>query len=52
MQKKDDKVGNETANNEERRGKKEERERQIKIDSQQKKVQILACAHGWKQKAV
>ena len=41
MQKKDDKVGNKTANNEERQRKKEEQGRQIKVDSQQKKVQIL-----------
>ena len=47
MQKKDDKVGNETANKE---GKKRERERKIEIDSP-KKVQILAFAHVWKTKS-
>ena len=36
MQKKDDKVGNKTANSEERQRTKEEREGQIRIDSQQK----------------
>ena len=46
MQKKDDKVGNKTANKE---GKKRERERKIENDSP-KKVQILAFAHVWKTK--
>ena len=40
MQKKDDKVGNKTANKEERQRKKGERKRQIEIDSQQKKRPI------------
>ena len=46
MQKKDDKVGNKTANKQERQRKKREQERKIEIDSQ-KKVQILAFAHEW-----
>ena len=46
MQKKDDKVGNKTANKE---GKKRERERKMENDSP-KKVQILAFAHVWKTK--
>ena len=46
MQKKDDKVGNKTANKE---GKKRQRERKIEIDSP-KEVQILAFAHVWKTK--
>ena len=46
MQKKDDKVGNKTANKE---GKKKKREGKIEIDSP-KKVQILAFAHEWKTK--
>ena len=44
MQNKDDKVGNKTANKQERQRKKREQERKIEIDSQ-KKVQILAFAH-------
>ena len=47
MQKKNDKVGNKTANKQERQGKKREQERKIQIDSQ-KKIQILAFA--WKPK--
>ena len=53
MQKKDDKVGNITANKEGKEGKKRERERKIEIDSRKikiKKVQILAFAHAWKTK--
>ena len=46
MQNKDDKVGNKTANKQERQRKKREQERKIEIDSQ-KKVQILAFAHTW-----
>ena len=46
MQNKDDKVGNKTANKQERQRKKREQERKIEIDSQ-KKVQILAFAHMW-----
>ena len=49
MQNKDDKVGNKTANKQERQRKKREQERKIEIDSQ-KKVQILAFAHAWKTK--
>ena len=45
MQKKDDKVGNKTANKQERQSKKRERERKLETDSQ---VQILASAHAWK----
>ena len=50
MQKKDDKVGNKTANKQERQRKKREQERKIKIDSQ-KKVPILAFAHEWQTKS-
>ena len=49
MQNKDDKVGNKTANKQERQRKKREQERKIEIDLQ-KKVQILAFAHAWKTK--
>ena len=42
---KDDKVGNKTANKQERQSEKREQERKIEIDSQ-KKVQILAFAHA------
>ena len=49
MQNKDDKVGNKTANKQERQREKREQERKIEIDSQ-KKVQILAFAHAWKTK--
>ena len=49
MQSKDDKVGNKTANKQERQRKKREQERKIKIDLQ-KKVHILAFAHAWKTK--
>ena len=52
MQKKDDKVGNKTANNEERQRKKEEQGRQIKVDSQQKKSKFWSVRMGEKQKAV
>ena len=45
MQNKDDKVGNKTANKQERQRKKREQERKIEIDLQ-KKVQILAFAHA------
>ena len=45
MQKKDDKVGNKTANKQERQRKKREGERKIEIDLQIKKVQILAFVH-------
>ena len=48
MQKKDDKVGKKPANNEERQRKKEERERQIKIDSQQKKSKFWPVRIGEK----
>ena len=48
QKKKDDKVGNKTANKEERQSKKEERERKIKIDSQKKFS--LVCM-GEKQKS-
>ena len=44
MQKKDNKVGNKTADKQERQGKKES-ERKIEIDSQ-KKEQILAFVHA------
>ena len=36
MQKKNDKVGNKTANKQERQGKKREQERKIQIDSQKR----------------
>ena len=49
MQNKDDKVGNITANKQERQRKKREQERKIEMDSQ-KRVQILAFAHAWKTK--
>ena len=49
MQNKDDKVGNKTANKQERQRKKREQERKIEIDSQ-KKVEILGFAHAWKTK--
>ena len=49
MQNKDDKVGNKTANKQERQRKKREQERKIEIDLQ-KKVHILAFAHAWKTK--
>ena len=49
MQNKDDKVGNKTANKQERQREKREQERKIEIDSQ-KQVQILAFAHEWKTK--
>ena len=49
MQNKDDKVGNKTANKQERQRKKREQERKIEIDLQ-KRVQILAFAHAWKTK--
>ena len=49
MQNKDDKVGNKTANKQERQRKKREQERKIEIDSQ-KRVQILAFVHAWKTK--
>ena len=49
MQNKDDKVGNKTANKQERQRKKREQERKIEIDSQ-KKVQIRAFVHAWKTK--
>ena len=49
MQNKDDKVGNKTANKQERQKKKREQERKIEIDSQ-KKVQILAFVRAWKTK--
>ena len=52
MQKKDDKVGNKTANNEERQRKKEEQGRQINVDSQQKKSKFWPVRMGEKQKAV
>ena len=45
MQNKDDKVGNKTANKQERQRKKREQERKIEMDSQ-KRVQILAFAHA------
>ena len=45
MQNKDHKVGNKTADKQERQRKKREQERKIQIDSQ-KKVQILAFAHA------
>ena len=49
MQKKDDKVGNKTANREKGKRKKRKRERKIERDSPKKKqVQILACAHALK----
>ena len=51
MQNKDHKVGNKTANKQERQRKKREQDRKIEIDSQ-KKVQILAFAHVWKTKKV
>ena len=53
MQKKDDKVGNEDANKEERQSKKGEQEKEMEIDSKKKNkknVQILAFAHAWKTK--
>ena len=50
--KKDDKVGNKTANNEERQRKKEEQGRQINVDSQQKKSKFWPVRMGEKQKAV
>ena len=49
MQNKDNKVGNKTANKQERQRKKREQERKIEIDSQ-KRVQILAFVHAWKTK--
>ena len=49
MQSKDDKVGNKTANKQERQRKKREQERKIEIDLQ-KKVHILAFVHAWKTK--
>ena len=49
MQNKDNKVGNKTANKQERQKKKKEQKRKIEIDSQ-KKVQIFAFAHTWKTK--
>ena len=49
MQSKDDKVGNKTANKQERQRKKREQERKIEIDLQ-KNVHILAFAHAWKTK--
>ena len=49
MQNKDDKVGNKTANKQERQRKKREQERKTEIDFQ-KKVQILAFDHAWKTK--
>ena len=51
MQKKDNKVGNKTANKEEGQRKKTEQDGKIEIDSQ-KKGKILACAHAWKTKKV
>ena len=51
MQNKDHKVGNKTADKQERQRKKREQDRKIEIDSQ-KKVQILAFAHVWKTKKV
>ena len=52
MQKKDQKVGNKTANKERKEKKKEDRERKIEIDSQKKtkKVHILSFAHVRKTK--
>ena len=54
MQKKDDKVGNEDANKEERQSKKGEQEKEMEIDSKKnnnkKNVQILAFAHARKAK--
>ena len=54
MQKKDDKVGNEAANKEERQSKKGEQEKEMEIDSKKKNdkknVQILAFAHARKTK--
>ena len=54
MQKKDDKVGNEDANKEERQSKKGEQEKEMEIDSKKKNnkknVQILAFAHARKTK--
>ena len=49
MQNKDDKVGNKTANKQERQREKREQERKIEIDSQ-KRVQILAFVQAWKTK--
>ena len=49
MQNLDHKVGNKTADKQERQRKKREQDRKIEIDSQQK-VQILAFAHAWKTK--
>ena len=51
MQNKDHKVGNKTADKQERQRKKREQDRKIEIDLQ-KKVQILAFAHVWKTKKV
>ena len=45
----DDKVGNKTANKQERQREKREQERKIEIDLQ-KRVQIFAFAHAWKTK--
>ena len=54
MQKKDDKVGNEDTNKEERQSKKGEQEKEMEIDSKKnnnkKNVQILAFAHARKTK--
>ena len=41
MQKKDDKVGNKTANKQERQRKKRERERKLETDSQKSKFWLL-----------
>ena len=49
MQNKDDKVGNKTANKQERQRKKRQQQRKTETDFQ-KKVQILTFAHAWKTK--
>ena len=49
MQNKDDKVGNKTANKQERQRKKDSKRKKIETDFQ-KKVQILTLAHAWKTK--
>ena len=49
MLNKDDKVGNKTANKQERQREKREQERKIEIDLQ-KRVQIFAFAHAQKTK--
>ena len=52
MQNKDDKVGNKTANKQERQRKKREQERKIEIDSQKKGPNFGFCACVKNKKAV